>query len=101
MRLTWPFIGRVRELNLVEAALFEPGRAGIVISGAAGVVKSRIAREALDRAASTGGEVRWVVGTTCARGLPLGALASWTELVADDNLRLVRGVIESLTATAP
>ena len=71
-----------------------------MICGAAGVGKSRIAREALDAAASRGHEVRWAVGTSCARGLPLGALASWAGLVGSDSLHLVCGVIDSLTAAS-
>jgi len=47
---------------------------GVVVCGAAGVGKSRIAREATTLAASTGCEVRWVVTTSSARALPLGAL---------------------------
>ncbi|MDT5194517.1 MAG: hypothetical protein QOH20_1271 [Mycobacterium sp.] len=101
MGLTWPFTGRLREMRLIEAAVSEPGRSGMVISGASGVGKSRIAREALDSAASRGCEVRWVVGTSSARGLPLGALASWAGSVGTDSLHLVRGVIDSLTAGSP
>ena len=71
-----------------------------MISGSAGVGKSRIAREALDAAASRGCDVRWVVGTSCGRGLPLGALASWAGLAGSDSLQLVCGVIESLTAAS-
>ena len=49
---------------------------------------------------SRGHEVRWAVGTSCARGLPLGALASWAGLAGSDSLQLVCGVIESLTAAS-
>jgi DNA-binding CsgD family transcriptional regulator len=101
MRLTWPLTGRSKEMRLIEAAISDPGSSGIVICGAAGVGKSRIAREALDSAASKGCEVRWVVGTSSARALPLGALASWVGSAGSDSLQLVRGVIESLTATSP
>jgi DNA-binding CsgD family transcriptional regulator len=100
MRLTWPLVGREKEMRLIEAALTDPAASGIVISGSAGVGKSRIAREALDAAASRGCEVRWVVGTSCGRGLPLGALASWAGLVGSDSLQLVCNVIESLTAAS-
>jgi DNA-binding CsgD family transcriptional regulator len=101
MRLTWPLTGRSKEMRLIEAAISDPDASGIVICGAAGVGKSRIAREALESAASKGCEVRWVVGTSCARGLPLGALASWAGLSGSDSLQLVCGVIESLTAASP
>ena len=100
VRLTWPLTGRSNEMRLIEAAISDPGVPGIVICGAAGVGKSRIAREALDAAASRGHEVRWAVGTSCARGLPLGALASWAGLAGSDSLHLVCGVIDSLTAAS-
>lgn len=99
--LTWPLTGRSKELGLIAAALSDAGTSGIVICGVSGVGKSRIAREALDAAASRGGDVRWVVGTSSARGLPLGALASWAGLAGSDSLQLVRGVIEALTDAAP
>ena len=54
VRLTWPLTGRSKEMRLIEAAISDPGVPGIVICGAAGVGKSRIAREALDAAASRG-----------------------------------------------
>jgi DNA-binding NarL/FixJ family response regulator len=88
-------------MRLIEAAIADPGSSGIVICGAAGVGKSRIAREGLGSAASKGCEVRWVVGTSSARALPLGALASWAGPAGSDTLQLVRGVIESLTAARP
>jgi DNA-binding CsgD family transcriptional regulator len=101
VRLAWPLTGRAKEMRLIEAAISDPGSSGIVICGAAGVGKSRIAREALDSAASKGYEVRWVVGTSSARALPLGALASWAGSTGSDSLQLVRGVIESLTTAPP
>jgi DNA-binding CsgD family transcriptional regulator len=97
MRLTWPLTGRSKEMRFIEAALSDRDCCGIVVSGAAGVGKSRIAREATTSAASNGCEVRWVVATSSARALPLGALRSWAGPAGGDSLQLVRGVIESLT----
>ena len=97
MRLGWPLTGRSKEMRLIEAALSDRDCSGIVVCGAAGVGKSRIAREAMTSAASTGCEVRWVVATSSARALPLGALSSWAGPAGGDSLQLVRGVIESLT----
>jgi DNA-binding CsgD family transcriptional regulator len=88
-------------MRLIDAAISDPAVSGIAIYGSAGVGKTRIAREALDGAASKGWEARWVVGTSCARGLPLGALASWTELAGSDSLQLVCDVIHALTAADP
>ena len=101
VRLTWPLTGRSEEMRLIEAALSDPGSSGIVICGAAGVGKSRIAREALESAASRGCVTHWAVGTSCARTLPLGAFTAWARSDGTDTVQLVRGVIESLTATAP
>ncbi|HEX2285079.1 MAG TPA: LuxR C-terminal-related transcriptional regulator [Mycobacterium sp.] len=98
MRLHWPLTGRSVEMRLIEDALSAPGTSGIVVGGAAGVGKSRIVREALDAAASTGCEIRWALGTSSARQLPLGALASWAGSDVADRLQLVRGVIDSLTS---
>ena len=58
-------------------------------------------REALNAAASKGCEVRWVVATSSAKSLPLGAFASWAESAFTDSLQLVRGVIDALTAASP
>ncbi len=98
VRLRWPLTGRREELAAVAAALDATDTAGIVVCGSAGVGKSRIVREALtsfeDRT------VRWVVATSSARTLPLGAFASWADTGVTDNLQLVQAVIDSLTGTA-
>jgi DNA-binding CsgD family transcriptional regulator len=98
MRLQWPLTGRSEEMRIIAAALSDTDITGIVMSGAAGVGKSRIAREALGRAASIGAQTRWTVATSSARALPLGAFASFISPDAGDTLHLVRSVIESLTA---
>jgi DNA-binding CsgD family transcriptional regulator len=101
VRLTWPLTGRSKEQRLIEAAIFDSDLAGVVVCGAAGVGKSRIAREALSCAGSQGCEVRWIVGTSSARSIPLGALSSWAESAGDDNLELIRSAIASLTSSPP
>ena len=98
MRLSWPLIGRSEEMRTIEAALAASDVSGIVVCGAAGVGKSRIAREALSAAASRGSETRWTVGTSSARAIPLGAFTAWARSGVTDTVQLVQGVIESLTA---
>ncbi|MDT5286683.1 MAG: hypothetical protein QOF88_1572 [Mycobacterium sp.] len=98
MRLSWPLTGRSEEMRAIEAAIVDPDVAGIVVFGAAGVGKSRIAREALSAAVSRGCEGRWAVGTSSARTLPLGAFTAWEQSGVTDTVQLVRGVIEALTA---
>lgn len=88
-------------MRLIEAALSDEGSSGIVICGAAGVGKSRVAREALGSAASRGCVTHWAVGTSCARALPLGAFTAWVRPDGADTVQMVRGVIETLTAAAP
>lgn len=99
--MTWPLTGRSKELRLIEAAIFDPDSSGIVVCGAAGVGKSRIAREALHAIASKNYEVRWIVGTSSARTIPLGALSSWAEPAGNDSLDMIRGAIASLTSASP
>ena len=44
MRLQWPLTGRSEEMGAIEAAILASDASGIVVYGAAGVGKSRIAR---------------------------------------------------------
>ena len=101
MRLSWPLIGRLEEMRAIEAAVLSPDSSGIVIYGAAGVGKSRIAREALSATESQGCECRWAAGTSSARAIPLGAFTAWAPSGVTDTVQLLRGVIESLTAASP
>lgn len=100
MRHSWPLTGRSEEMHLIEATISDPDVAGIIVSGPAGVGKSRIAREAMSAAAAQGYEARWTVSSSSARELPLGAFAAWAQSGTADPIQLVRGVIESLTATS-
>jgi DNA-binding CsgD family transcriptional regulator/tetratricopeptide (TPR) repeat protein len=101
VRLTWPLIGRSHEMRTIVAAISDPDLAGILVSGPAGVGKSRIVREGLSSVASQGFEPRWAVGTMSARKLPLGAFAPWAGAASTDRLQLVRGVIDSVTSAPP
>jgi DNA-binding CsgD family transcriptional regulator len=96
--LSWPLTGRSEEMGAIEAAILAPDVFGIVVCGPTGVGKSRIAREALSAAVTRGSEGRWVIGTSSARTLPLGAFTEWAQAGVTDTVQLVRGVIESLTA---
>lgn len=101
MRLTWPLIGRAQEMAVIDAAIADAAIPGIIVSGAAGVGKSRIVRDALSSVAAGGREIRWGVGSASARSIPLGAFAPWVSPPDPDNsqlVHLVREVIESLTA---
>lgn len=101
MRLSWPLIGRTGELKSIEAAISASGVSGVLVCGAEGVGKSRIARDALSALASRGYETRWAVGTSPGRTIPLGSFNAWAPPTASDTAQMVRGAIESLTAAAP
>ena len=98
--MRWPFIGRSEEMQAIEAAILASDVSGIVVYGAAGVGKSRIAREALSAAESHGCEGRLAVGTSSARAIPLGVFSAWAQSGVTDTVQLLRGVIESLTSAA-
>jgi AAA ATPase domain len=73
----WPLTGRAEELSRISGLTHrrdEP--AGAVLAGAAGVGKTRLAREALAAAEQHGALTRWAVATASARALPLGAFAA-------------------------
>lgn len=98
MRLTWPLTGRSAETRRIEAAVLNPASSGIVVRGASGVGKSRIVRETLTSLGARGWHVRWVVGSTAAHRLPLGALAPWARTTGEDSLHLIHSVISALTS---
>lgn len=79
MSQSWPLTGREEELESLAARLGRGGGSGAVIAGAAGVGKTRLARELLAVAGAT--STCRVVGTASARAIPLGAFAS--ALAAD------------------
>jgi DNA-binding CsgD family transcriptional regulator len=96
----WPLIGRSEEMRAIEAAILAPDASGIVLYGAAGVGKSRIARDALLAAESNGCQGRLAVGASSARAIPLGVFSAWAQSGVTDAVQLLRGVIESLTSAA-
>jgi DNA-binding CsgD family transcriptional regulator len=71
----WALVGRDEEVNFIVRALEAGTPGGVVLSGSAGVGKTRLGREVVDRAASGGLATEWVVATTALRPLPFGALS--------------------------
>jgi hypothetical protein len=99
----WPLVGRSAELGVIADATrpVTADRArGIVISGAAGVGKTRLAREAFDSCGPRNARRHWIIGTASARGLPLGAFANVASDFGPDPLRRVREVIDGLIGDA-
>lgn len=98
----WPLVGRTEELNRISASIRRrpDGPAGVVLIGAAGVGKTRLAQEALTVAAQRGALVRWVAGTASARMMPLGAFSATLNLADLDPVRAVPEAVEVLLADA-
>ena len=89
--------GRDSELTAMRRALGGAGHhAGVVIAGAAGVGKTRLAREQLAQAAITGVRTRWIVGTASARPIPLGAFSAELGDTITEPAPSVRRVITAL-----
>jgi DNA-binding CsgD family transcriptional regulator len=94
-----PLTGRVSELETIRRALSGVGKySGVVIAGAAGVGKTRLAREVLARATAAGERTNWIVGTESARPLPLGAFTGSLGDAMSDPLSNVRRVVNSFVA---
>jgi DNA-binding CsgD family transcriptional regulator len=71
----WPMVGREQELSRIAAAVGRPPPTGVILVGAAGVGKTRLATEALDQARSSGVRVEWAVATEAAATIPFGPVA--------------------------
>ena len=98
----WPLIGRTEELAVIADATRATGaRArGIVLSGSAGVGKTRVAQEAVACCGPRTAHRHWIVGTASARSVPLGAFADIASDFGPDPLRRVREVIDGLIGNA-
>lgn len=87
----WSLVGRDEELNLIDRRRAAGTRA-VVVTGRAGVGKSRLAREALARLERAGSTTRWAQATRSAAAVPLGAFAGLLPRAAraSDPLELLR-----------
>ena len=92
----WPLIGRDDELALATSALADSGC--VVLTGAAGVGKTELAREVVVRAATDSDRTEWVTATQSAATVPLGSVA---HLVPDSAIgrgrdATLRGIVSTL-----
>ena len=98
----WPLLGREAELaHLMEA--IAGGQPGIVLAGASGVGKTRLAREALGRAEAAGSATMWVVATRAGASIPLGPFAHLvpeTLPPSTSRLELLLRIAEELSSRA-
>jgi DNA-binding CsgD family transcriptional regulator len=71
---TWPLVGRVGELEGIAAALTDPAVRAVVVTGPAGIGKTRLLDEVARRADSSGHAVTLVRATASAASMPLAAV---------------------------
>lgn len=96
---TWPLLGRVEEISAIEAALAASGSGGVMLVGAPGVGKTRLAREALALAQRASRATEWVAATRAAASIPFGAVCN---LLVDagrrgtDRLAMLRATVDAL-----
>jgi DNA-binding CsgD family transcriptional regulator len=91
--VSWPLIGRRAELEALGAVIGDAGVDGVVLAGAAGVGKTRLAREALAQVEAAGRDVEWVAATRAAASIPFGAISHLLpagERIGDDRLNTLR-----------
>src|SRR4051794_41530899 len=95
----WPLVGRDRELGSVVALLASESTGGIVMTGAAGVGKTRLALELSRAAQSRGCAVEWVRATRSAASIALGAFAALLP-AAGGGAELLAGARQALVERA-
>ncbi len=98
----WPFVGREAELDQIAAARADPSCTGVLISGAPGIGRSRLAREVVNAAEAAGELTYWAQGTTSSATIPLGAFAALIpdDVRSDEPLELIRRSTERVRARA-
>ena len=101
LRIVWPFVGRARELEDVMSALTEPGGRGAALVGPAGVGKTRLADEVVDRLERTGCTVRRCYATVATSSIPFGAMAAMLPADMRTANPLGRAVEHLLTEPQP
>lgn len=78
----WPLVGREPQLQAFERTLGDPLNRAFIIYGPAGVGKSRLAEECLQRAVRAGFKSGQATASAAAAAVPLGAIA---HLVANGS----------------
>ncbi|MGQ0629480.1 MAG: LuxR C-terminal-related transcriptional regulator [Sporichthyaceae bacterium] len=99
-------MGRARVLHALRDAVLTPNSRGVVLAGAAGVGKTRLAAEVVTLAEGAGMATARVTATKSASGIPLGALAPvlpsarFTPGAVDDRADLLRRCAAALLEQA-
>jgi DNA-binding CsgD family transcriptional regulator len=90
-------VGRAEELSAALAGL---RAGGVVLAGAAGVGKTRLAREVLAHSGRPATDRRVVVATASAQPIPLGAFADYATDFGADPLARIGEVIAAVVGPA-
>ncbi len=88
MPTNWPLIGRREELSIIEHTLGDGQYRGLLLAGAPGVGKTRLAREALAAADAAGCDTRWAVASRAVAAIPFGALAHLLPPAGENSTHL-------------
>jgi DNA-binding CsgD family transcriptional regulator len=97
VQVPWSFVGREPELERVVAAL--AGGRGVVLVGDAGVGKTRLLAEAIERSEAAGRRVVTVRATRSSGSMPLGAFAPL--LPVGDEAASLSGARDAILAREP
>src|SRR4051794_16453282 len=89
MAVDWPLIGRDGELSRVAEVLGRPEASGVVLVGASGVGKTRLATECLRLGDESGFATARIVASRSASAIPFGAFA---PLLPPGTLALEQGL---------
>ncbi|MGW3965639.1 AAA family ATPase [Amycolatopsis sp. NPDC005003] len=79
----WPLVGRERELAFARRALADAEVCGLLLTGRAGVGKTRLAKVLLAELAESGARTHWVRAMSSASTIPFGAFAHLLPGTAD------------------
>lgn len=95
----WQLLARPAKYEVIKSALSDSEASGVVITGAAGVGKTTLARSVTT---SLPGRARWAACTTSSSSIPLGAFAQWVKPTdARDPIELLVSARRSLLAEGP
>lgn len=93
----WPLIGRSEELALIEGTIDGQSIPGVLLAGAAGTGKSRLATEARALAASRGATSLYLTPTRATSAVPLAAFSP-IETVVEGATTDERTLLDSLVS---